>query len=620
MLYANQLEGRTIRLLRLELDTYRAPIRCHLVEASLDNLPEYEALSYVWGDPTKTEQITCDGQVHHITINAARALRRIRLGISPPKSQHGVADEDAEHHDSSSHEVSNHVTERDLPSAAVDDSKSRPYRPKFLWMDAICIDQSNGLERNHQVPLMREIYSKTKRVIVWLGDKKASGKKMTALAAVVKAVASRINRADPERYNIRSSREGDVQANTGCRSWSDAFAACLPALTSDWYTRVWCIQEILLPPESLLLFRNAEMDSEDIAHSLECLLISISLDLYTQTHQLGKIFGQASNIYGASQILDCVLHKEFRPEYFLYESGRFMASNPRDRLYGLMGLFEQILVEVDYKKSMSAVYVDGLVQVAGDGLRVLSCVYHGPKFILTVDEASWIPYWGLERITPIIWRGQLSSSWASYRQVAMVDPNLARSGTLQLDGILCGSIIKTTATLPSSGDAHDMGTRKSRLRDLILNLLRDDLRSLDLLSLAKTFMVGRAVQDDESLLSDFLAFLEIAPSEQVQAVYAQDRSHDNARTYWENCWAGISSRRAFDTEKGWVGIGPVCMEPGDVVAVFHGGVSPYVLRPVQGRPDHHYLMGDCYIHNLAGGGAYKMLGTDGVEERVFKLI
>jgi hypothetical protein len=30
----------------------------------------------------------------------------------------------------------------------------------FCWIDALCIDQSNVAERNHQVQLMKDIYSK----------------------------------------------------------------------------------------------------------------------------------------------------------------------------------------------------------------------------------------------------------------------------------------------------------------------------------------------------------------------------------------------------------------------------------------------------------------------------
>jgi hypothetical protein len=45
-----------------------------------------------------------------------------------------------------------------------------PDVPRILWIDAVCIDQSNRAEKALQIPLMTEIYAKATRVIVWLGE------------------------------------------------------------------------------------------------------------------------------------------------------------------------------------------------------------------------------------------------------------------------------------------------------------------------------------------------------------------------------------------------------------------------------------------------------------------
>jgi hypothetical protein len=45
-----------------------------------------------------------------------------------------------------------------------------PCRPCVLWVDAVCIDQSNNIERNHQVQQIYTIYSLARRVLIWLGD------------------------------------------------------------------------------------------------------------------------------------------------------------------------------------------------------------------------------------------------------------------------------------------------------------------------------------------------------------------------------------------------------------------------------------------------------------------
>jgi hypothetical protein len=77
----------------------------------------------VWGCSNRTQLITCNGKELRITPNLEIALRAVRR-----------------------------LTKRTL-----------------LWADAICIDQDNLKERNHQIRLMTKIYSSAKQVLVWLG-------------------------------------------------------------------------------------------------------------------------------------------------------------------------------------------------------------------------------------------------------------------------------------------------------------------------------------------------------------------------------------------------------------------------------------------------------------------
>jgi hypothetical protein len=86
-------------------------------------MPYYEALSYVWGDPTVTELILVDGQEVQVTTNL-KALRRLRW-----------------------------VT------------RARP-----LWIDALSINQSDLIEKGYQIGLMTDIYFHASAVICWLGE------------------------------------------------------------------------------------------------------------------------------------------------------------------------------------------------------------------------------------------------------------------------------------------------------------------------------------------------------------------------------------------------------------------------------------------------------------------
>jgi hypothetical protein len=55
-------------------------LHASLVEASLDSVPEYFALSYTWGDPAPVGRIFINGRVLGITRNCADALQRMLMG------------------------------------------------------------------------------------------------------------------------------------------------------------------------------------------------------------------------------------------------------------------------------------------------------------------------------------------------------------------------------------------------------------------------------------------------------------------------------------------------------------------------------------------------------------
>jgi hypothetical protein len=79
----------------------------HLAQTSLiwKRGSEYEALSYLWGDPTTTFAVVIDERQLPNTRNFKSALQQLRL----------------------------------------------EKKPRTLWIDAICISQSDILERNSQV-------------------------------------------------------------------------------------------------------------------------------------------------------------------------------------------------------------------------------------------------------------------------------------------------------------------------------------------------------------------------------------------------------------------------------------------------------------------------------------
>src|SRR5450432_2440442 len=124
-LYRNlDATSQEIRLVHLEPGEDDGEIYCSMDYKSVqDPSLRYEALSYTWGDPKSTLDITVQGQTIPVTEDLWWALKYLRL----------------------------------------------PNAVRVIWVDAICINQRDIEERRKQVSLMRRIYSSAFRVLVWLG-------------------------------------------------------------------------------------------------------------------------------------------------------------------------------------------------------------------------------------------------------------------------------------------------------------------------------------------------------------------------------------------------------------------------------------------------------------------
>ena len=114
----------SIRLLILEpaQDT-NALICCRLQHVTFTQKPKYEALSYSWGNENVRCNLSINGKDLEVGQNLFDALGHLR----------------------------------------------DPLKARTLWVDAICINQSDTPEKNHQIGIMPLIYMRAKTVLVWLG-------------------------------------------------------------------------------------------------------------------------------------------------------------------------------------------------------------------------------------------------------------------------------------------------------------------------------------------------------------------------------------------------------------------------------------------------------------------
>lgn len=198
------LQGRSFRLVQLFKAEYGV-VRCELFDAWLDDdegIIEYEALSYTWGGSDKPHEIELNDKILPVTKNLSLALRNLRY----------------------------------------------PHQDRILWIDAICIDQSNDKERGHQVLQMASIYKRAEQVVIWLGP-------ATMETDLVLQTMSRFDK-EAVKHACKDWKASDKQ-------WLDIWHSVQPPgsdgqtvlasqqeegltdlLTRSWFDRVWIIQEV----------------------------------------------------------------------------------------------------------------------------------------------------------------------------------------------------------------------------------------------------------------------------------------------------------------------------------------------------------------------------------------
>lgn len=182
-----------VRILVLEAaDEFESPLRCSIIQRGRDSQSrsasgcEYSAVSYTWGDCELSHQLFVrhDAQSWHclhITASVDSLLRHLRV----------------------------------------------PYKPKLLWIDAICLDQKDETEKTQQIPLMGRIYSDAKRVHIWLGD--------TEVEEAARAFA------------VIRSAEREEQPK-----FDEAETMCLTGFfTRPWFTRRWIVQEAVFSHDAI---------------------------------------------------------------------------------------------------------------------------------------------------------------------------------------------------------------------------------------------------------------------------------------------------------------------------------------------------------------------------------
>lgn len=213
-----------------------------------------------------------------------------------------------------------------------------PRKPRRLWIDAICINQNDNEEKNAQVSLMAEVFSKATSVCVWLGE--ASEDSNLALNFIDRIV----NLDDFDRLVVD-------------RRTPQEWAALSSLMKRPWFNRRWVVQEIARAARATLYCGDAYVDWADFADA-----VSLFEAVESEEHAISKSIMRSElfnhipdflgeiKFLGATRLVDAssnlfrkdkngqVLERLLSLEALISNLSAFEASRPHDTIYAVLNL------------------------------------------------------------------------------------------------------------------------------------------------------------------------------------------------------------------------------------------------------------------------------------------
>jgi hypothetical protein len=437
-----------VRLLEVEPADGSSLIVCNLRVCSLDDQPFYESLSYTWGNSGAKTPITCDGIEFKTTENCYNALLRLRY----------------------------------------------PHQKRILWVDAICIDQTNVLERNQQVQLMRRIYNQANRVLIWLGVEANGSAQAIAMLPKLKEVSLLHEReillemmedefypAQKDRSDASPMRTADniaqmitnmeVQLQTqtsavvtvrGLILQDGAEREGLPGPSHDawiklssllgraWFSRVWVLQEVAMSKEALVICGDKSFAWEELARAVDCLEKTLVPPGPSIGFRMPRMMDKLRQGVRSGQSWDLLR--------LLLISHGLSCTDIKDKIYGVLGMAREDSgpwLKIDYSLPLLDIFRNTALSILHGkrGFDVLALVRH-PKRISGLP--SWVPDW-TSLIPPDFYVSEGKWYSASGKDTSAVNIEVSSDcSTITVDGLLCGWVEDISAYLPSPSEATDL--------------------------------------------------------------------------------------------------------------------------------------------------------------------
>jgi len=483
----------------------------------------YDALSYTWGSPSKSNKINIKGDALAITKNLDAALRGVRSTT----------------------------------------------RTRVLWVDAICIDQEYVLERNHQVNMMKRIFSQASSVIVWLGSAQPE------IPTVDRLIVN---------YNFHLFRYRKPKI----LSYSEADLAGLRQLfASPWWKRIWIVQEVVAASEIVIRYGSHFIPW----HFLAEVCRGIQANEF-RAHPRSPILRTCG--YRKFMALDSFRrHGAMLLIRLLQCTREYNATDPRDKIYALLGIANDVTPQdifPDYTQPPESVYLK-VVRFMVTIRKSLDIISSGRLALAAPGVPTWSPDWRvLDTAPPLSGDEVAGHRYSAAGPTTAVMDMTGFPSILQVDGVFADRVDCMGGTLKLARESMSTIRRWHYIAQQNLKARNPDGENWTRL-FAQTIIADKnhlGKRASDQFMDAFGAFINGELPDMTAAV----------RFYADAVTRAVIGRRFFLTKRSRMALGPDDVQLGDMIVVLKGCSVPLVVRAVEGGV---VLIGEVYVSGIMNG-------------------
>lgn len=469
----------------------------------------------------------------------------------------------------------------------------QPDRSRSIWVDSICIDQTNVEERSLQVQRMATIYRQAEKVLIWLGnDDGFAGPAFQSLRMM----------ADGKHSDFQKSIE--PLGRLSQRSW---------------FRRAWVIQEVVMARKAFVVCGKHTLKFGTLQTAFDAIRTRLDrsgTDMLNDPESQYQAEGMIPAMLLCQSVSHCIHYSKHRRRWgsrntnsrslkptaskvvqfglLLHNLRHSEATDARDKVYAFLDLSPKPLsmLQADYSVSVEELYTDVATAILGSGdLEALSLLY----FVQTSNDhqtpsnpaplPSWVPDWRHKAKMVTLGMSNMIRATGNAQHPVVSFPNRR---SISILGIRLSRIAYITCFAEFASTVFQADTFTVQGPDVVQRWVNDGKKD-------KRYPASNLPYSEAYKMlrqGDWNTCTRLLPKQHFH-MKLPNRTLPNVTHAPSSTWNGLALKHghvlilASDERLGWV---PSAARVGDEICLFFGAKVPFVIREVRQG-----------VYNLIGG-------------------